>query len=356
MAKRALTAASVPRTFDELLRSVQTVLRHGRAEIESAWVQTYREIGRLITVYVLEGRDRAKYGGQVYDRLAERTGMSARTLRECAQFQRCFPIWRKSAKLVWSHYALLCQVADPAARENLLRDIERHDWNVDQLKTRVRALNAAIDIDATPAIEPTQNADPAQTPLASKLGTPGLHPIVARDDGLAVDLGFQLYRPLDPEQARRYAQGDIVRRADDGAIRRDPDATKADLFTYRATLRRVIDGDTLLVAVVVAPGHVRDLEVRLRGIDCAELNTAEGKAAKRFVQSLFDRTTAITITTTKSDKYDRYLADGFLDGDFSGVTALDESSRAAPLFLNNVLLALGHARRYGGTGPKPWAI
>ena len=120
MAKRALKLASVPRTFDELARRVNAVLVVSRNEIEQAWVRSYHEIGRLINVYVLENCARADYGGQVYEQLSARTGVSARTLRECAQFQRFFPIWRTSAKLGWSHYALLCQVDDAVQRKKLL--------------------------------------------------------------------------------------------------------------------------------------------------------------------------------------------------------------------------------------------
>jgi endonuclease YncB( thermonuclease family) len=56
-----------------------------------------------------------------------------------------------------------------------------------------------------------------------------------------------------------------------------------------------------------------------------------GKAAKRFTESLVARAAAVTICTTKPDKYDRYLADVFLTTD------------AGEVFLNNALLENGHA-------------
>ena len=59
--------------------------------------------------------------------------------------------------------------------------------------------------------------------------------------------------------------------------------------------------------------------------------TSEGKAARRFVETLVAKATAVTICTTKPDKYDRYLADVFLEQD------------GEPVFLNNALLAAGHA-------------
>ncbi len=118
------------------------------------------------------------------------------------------------------------------------------------------------------------------------------------------------------------------------------DATRADLFTYSAELRRVVDGDTLVVALEVSPGVFLEQKLRLRGLDCPEMSTPEGRAAKRFVEALVAKTTAIVINTTKPDKYDRYLADVFL-------TMSDQPSAVSdqPLFLNNILLENGHAVR-----------
>jgi len=75
-------------------------------------------------------------------------------------------------------------------------------------------------------------------------------------------------------------------------------------------------------------------KLRLRGLDVPELDTAEGKAARRFVEELIGESVAVTITTTKPDKWDRYLSDVFL-----------ETKSGHELFLNNLLLENGHAMR-----------
>jgi endonuclease YncB( thermonuclease family) len=73
------------------------------------------------------------------------------------------------------------------------------------------------------------------------------------------------------------------------------------------------------------------------------MDTPEGKAAKRFVETLVAQAVSITITTTKPDKYDRYLSDIFLQTD-SG----DE------IFLNNALLENGHAVCKDSYTPSDW--
>ena len=105
------------------------------------------------------------------------------------------------------------------------------------------------------------------------------------------------------------------------------------LFTYRVEIVRLVDADTICIGVYLRPREWVKQKLRLRGLDCPELATPAGKAAKRFVEGLVGSTTAITIKTTKPDKYDRYLADVLL------------ATGGSEIYLNNALLENGHAVR-----------
>ena len=59
------------------------------------------------------------------------------------------------------------------------------------------------------------------------------------------------------------------------------------------------------------------------------------EAAKRCVEAVVNETEGVTITTSKADKYDRYLADVFL-----------HRRSGEEVFLNNALLENGHAVRF----------
>jgi micrococcal nuclease len=305
-------------------------------------VRTYHETGRLIHRHVLLEK-RADYGAQVIHRLAQDTGASERRLYECRQFYRCFPILRQVAELGWHRGRLLAQISDPAERNTLAAAAVKHDWPSAEIVQRVRSLNAAGATSAAAQFPPARL-------LQARRGTPGLHPIVDRGDGPVVDLGFRLYRELG--RAAKFATGDIVRLDEDPAaplgasrITRVNDATRYELFTYAATIRRVLDGDTLAAALAVAPGITLELKLRLRGLDCPELGTTAGRAAKRFVDGLVAAGDGVVISTTKPDKYDRYLADVFLP-------PAPSDKREAEIFLNNALLEHGHAVRYDSVGPK----
>lgn len=82
--------------------------------------------------------------------------------------------------------------------------------------------------------------------------------------------------------------------------------------------------------------------LRLRAIDSLEIDTAAGRKAREFVASLIKRAPFLILTTTRSDKYDRYLADIFIPGrEFlkaweEGKAVLSEP--AGLLYLNNELL------------------
>lgn len=323
-------ALVIPRTYAELRREVEQVLGDGRKQVEEAWVNTYHETGRLIHEHILQQQARADYGGQVYARLSTDTGVSARTLQECVQFYRQFPIARPVAQFGWNRCRLLCQVGDEAERKALVAEMRRGNLPTVELKARVRALNAA----ARQAAE-TANASAGRSvakripPRRCKVGH---YRLVERDGQVAVDAGFKLYQPLPDSAAKRLKAGMIVSHSED-AFTEAAGATIADLFTYQAIVRRVVDGDTLAVTVLL-PGYEMDETLRLRGVDCPEMNTPEGKAAKRYVEIQLLGVKEVTIATTKPDKYDRYLADVFIRR---------PGGSGEEIFLNNALLAAGHA-------------
>jgi endonuclease YncB( thermonuclease family) len=116
---------------------------------------------------------------------------------------------------------------------------------------------------------------------------------------------------LSEEQAATVKEGDLVQLDGNGRLTAANEATKADLFNYRVKIIKVVDGDTLWVKIYLRPRQWLKQKLRLRGLDCSEMKTPEGKAAKCFVDALVAKTTAVTINTTKPDKYDRYLADVF---------------------------------------------
>lgn len=70
---------------------------------------------------------------------------------------------------------------------------------------------------------------------------------------------------------------------------------------------------------------VTEQKLRLRGLDAPEIESAEGREAKAFLEERLAKAGApVVIKTVKSDKYDRYLADVFVGGSYLNQELLDK--------------------------------
>lgn len=107
------------------------------------------------------------------------------------------------------------------------------------------------------------------------------------------------------------------------------------MYQYKASVIRVIDGDTLHLTIDFGFDTRHDDTFRLAGIDAPEMSTPEGIAAKQWLVDRLSTVTLLIVTTQKDrrEKYGRYLAtlwDGF---------GQDTS-------INEQMVAEGHATSY----------
>jgi micrococcal nuclease len=82
-------------------------------------------------------------------------------------------------------------------------------------------------------------------------------------------------------------------------------------YAYRASVNRVIDGDTLELTIDLGFSVFTKAIVRLQGINCSESNTEKGRLAKHSVDEwLTAQTGSLTVETVKDkrEKYGRMLA------------------------------------------------
>jgi micrococcal nuclease len=114
-----------------------------------------------------------------------------------------------------------------------------------------------------------------------------------------------------------------------------------DPYWYRASVVKVIDGDTLDIDIDLGFDIWHSIRVRLYGIDAAEVRSSNaeikesGLKAKEFVKNWFDRRGYNILIQTKRDKtekYGRILAEVY--------SGLDN--------LNNDLITEGLAKPYFG--------
>ncbi len=268
-------------------------------------------------------------------RLAQDLDSSQTELSFMLQFSRAYPNHSPANKLSWSHYRELLSLNDPDEREELAKQAERQNWGRDRLREEVRKRQAVK--------KPTKES---QAPLSAVPGTPGMYRVVKANYGnhpneLVLDLGFSNYLSLDnllsrrwPQESRKgrrgatpFKEGDIVKwnvgvrsprlGEEPSPLQKIPNATDADLFTYSANVIKVIDGDTFTAVIYFGFGFTTVQKLRLRSLDAPEIESAEGREAKEFLEKIMPQGSSVLIRTRRSDKYDRYLADVWVEGKYS---------------------------------------
>lgn len=87
------------------------------------------------------------------------------------------------------------------------------------------------------------------------------------------------------------------------------------MYTYKATVDRIVDGDTFEVTIDLGFFIYHKMTIRPLGYDAPETwrptNNEEkmhGEEATTFVQNLFSAVDYITITTEEEDSFGRWLA------------------------------------------------
>ena len=134
-----------------LYQSIRDVLFNARTQVRqtvnTAMVQTYWQIGRLIVEGEQGGSVRAQYGQRVLPALAQRLtaefgkGFSAQSLWNYRQFHLEFPIlstaWRE---LSWSHFKTLLRVKNADAKVWYATEAATQGWSVRALDRQISTL------------------------------------------------------------------------------------------------------------------------------------------------------------------------------------------------------------------------
>lgn len=114
------------------------------------------------------------------------------------------------------------------------------------------------------------------------------------------------------------------------------------MYTYKATLVHVVDGDTADVVVDLGFDITQTMRLRFNGINTPELKGSThdaGIKSKAFVEQELGKAKTIGIKTYKIEKFGRYVADVFYSYDDISV----EDVFTTGMFLNRRLVEEGLA-------------
>ena len=308
-------------------RAVEAIVAlYRRAQTKVA--ETYWEIGRWVVEIEQDGETRAAYGEGILARLSKELtkqcgkGFSVDNLEKMRRFYLEYKNSAAPRKLDWGQYRELLSVEDPVKRAQL----EQQAKNTSLSTREVRVLAKTVHLDSTGVTKPLP---PLKRPTGLQLST-------YKKTGDDIDCGFFVSYP--------------VSRADTTGVT----FTDTPSYTYAATVERVVDGDTLCVAVAVGFGITVHEKLRLRGIDCPEMKTPEGKRAKRYVARRLPTGATIIIKSRKTtvDLHGRFVVDVLYKNGSAQHGARNDGADATPediivggVYLNQELLDSGHATR-----------
>ena len=137
-------------TNHQLYSSIREVLEQARSKayraINSAMVQAYWEVGRLIVEDEQKGEHRAEYGKQILKELSANLtrdfgkGFDERNLRNFRQFYLTFPIRNAlRSELTWTHYRLLLKVENEQARQYYIEQTIENNWSSRALERQINS-------------------------------------------------------------------------------------------------------------------------------------------------------------------------------------------------------------------------
>lgn len=117
-----------------------------------------------------------------------------------------------------------------------------------------------------------------------------------------------------------------------------------NLYTYRAIVDRVVDGDTLKVTIDLGFTVYWKSSCRFYGVNTPELKSKDvavktkAQAAKKFVSELLPPGTEIMIRSRELDKYGRPLVDIFYGEGFASHLnqALIDNQLAVPFMTDKI--------------------
>lgn len=144
MSRNELT--SYENVYSEIKNAILTARNHVYRATNSAMVQTYWQIGRIIVEHEQGGAERAEYGQGLIKELSRRLtvdfgkGFTETNLRYMRLFYFSFPN-RHALRddLSWTHYRLLIKVENQTARDFYAEECVKSNWSTRQLERQINS-------------------------------------------------------------------------------------------------------------------------------------------------------------------------------------------------------------------------
>ena len=337
--------------YVKILSEIQTHIKKAQSEIVEtvtrekvvmAW-----QIGKVIEQH-LSKNTRAEYGERLIAKLEQDILVSKTVLYKMRSFYKSYPkLPKDDSRLNWSHYRVLAGIKKSGERKYLEELTKQNSWDSDELQqeaTKLKNVESNIaKIRAKKAAKPLATNLKRLSPLRGKLFSYSLVKLEISDETF-IDCGFKIFHKLEESLPAKDAQiVDVAKKNENYSLKKSQ-LTPRKINIYKAHLTRVVDGDTLHVVLDLGFKIFHEEILRLRGINAAEMASAEGKKSAQALTKILQGLPFLIIKTSKVDIYGRYVCDVFLPP--KGEAEIDPQEVAdVGVYLNQLLLDEGLAVR-----------
>lgn len=136
---------------NSIYQSIKDIISLSRQRVyrmaNSALLDTYWQIGKIIVEDEQQGNTKAEYGKATLKNLAQQLtlefgkGFDERNLNNMRAFYQSFPIWNAlRTELSWTHYRLLSRLDSEQKRKYYLTESLASNWNSRELQRQINSL------------------------------------------------------------------------------------------------------------------------------------------------------------------------------------------------------------------------
>jgi len=144
MSDKAIANTSYKTLVKTLKQEIKDTGEKLKQTIETEKVSVYWRMGKHIHTHLLEHKERAEYGKELFPRLESEINISQALLRRMVQFYKEFPKYAARRELSWTHYKELLPVKDREKRREYIDKIKEDSLSVRELREH-RLLSRFLD-------------------------------------------------------------------------------------------------------------------------------------------------------------------------------------------------------------------
>ena len=297
--------------YQVLLEKIRKELSEGLARAQNAFdkekVITYWNVGKSIHKHFLENKIQADFGKRIFKNLSKDLNIGETLLYQMTQFYKSYPTFEPNLNLKWSHYRLLTTVKDEGKRIQLEEKAALENLSIRNLEILAKDEKPNRMIQKSEPVRQVKEPEPKKLrSQKGKLFTYGIFK-PQTSENYFIDLGFYISQETDIINAKGYFIESI--KTESGYEKKFISATKKDIYTYKAYILKIIDGDTMWLNIDLGFKTWISHKIRLRGIETAELGTKPGQDALQYVKTALKGIPFVVVKSHGRDKFDRYLMD-----------------------------------------------